>query len=70
VAYPGDGSTADGLMMSADQAMYASKRAGKDRVTTSGATVPATGRMVAISIEPGAKTPDGAAGRPGVASRG
>ena len=33
VAYPDDGRTADELMISADGAMYASKRAGKDRVT-------------------------------------
>jgi diguanylate cyclase (GGDEF)-like protein len=33
VAYPDDGTTADELMISADGAMYASKRAGKDRVT-------------------------------------
>jgi diguanylate cyclase (GGDEF)-like protein len=33
VSYPDDGTTADELMISADGAMYASKRAGKDRVT-------------------------------------
>ena len=33
VSYPDDGSTADELMISADQAMYASKRSGKNRVT-------------------------------------
>jgi diguanylate cyclase (GGDEF)-like protein len=33
VSYPGDGTTADELMISADNAMYTSKRAGKDRVT-------------------------------------
>jgi diguanylate cyclase (GGDEF)-like protein len=38
VSYPGDGKTADELMISADNAMYASKRAGKDRVT--GVSVP------------------------------
>jgi diguanylate cyclase (GGDEF)-like protein len=32
VAYPDDGQTADELMISADQAMYASKRQGKNRV--------------------------------------
>ncbi|HXG39786.1 MAG TPA: diguanylate cyclase [Candidatus Limnocylindrales bacterium] len=32
VAYPDDGRTADELMISADQAMYAAKREGKDRV--------------------------------------
>lgn len=38
VSYPGDGHTADELMISADNAMYASKRAGKDRVT--GVSIP------------------------------
>ncbi len=33
VAYPDDGRTADELIISADGAMYASKHAGKDRVT-------------------------------------
>ncbi len=33
VSYPGDGQTIEELMISADGAMYASKRAGKDRVT-------------------------------------
>jgi diguanylate cyclase (GGDEF)-like protein len=32
VSYPDDGRTADELMISADQAMYASKRSGKNRV--------------------------------------
>jgi diguanylate cyclase (GGDEF)-like protein len=38
VSYPDDGSTADELMISADGAMYASKRAGKNRVT--GVSIP------------------------------
>ena len=33
VAYPDDGRSADELIISADGAMYTSKRAGKDRVT-------------------------------------
>jgi diguanylate cyclase (GGDEF)-like protein len=48
VAYPDDGSTADELMISADGAMYASKRAGKDRVT--GVDVPGVSR----ASDPGA----------------
>jgi diguanylate cyclase (GGDEF)-like protein len=42
VAYPDDGRTADELIISADGAMYASKRAGKDRVT--GVSMPETSR--------------------------
>lgn len=38
VGYPGDGRTVDELMISADNAMYISKRAGKDRVT--GVSIP------------------------------
>lgn len=42
VAYPDDGRTADELIISADGAMYASKHAGKDRVT--GVPIGRTGR--------------------------
>ena len=42
VSYPDDGRNADELIISADGAMYASKRAGKDRVT--GVPAPRTGR--------------------------
>lgn len=43
VSYPEDGLTADQLIISADGAMYASKHAGKDRVT--GFPVATTGRQ-------------------------
>jgi diguanylate cyclase (GGDEF)-like protein len=42
VSYPDDGRTSDELIISADGAMYASKRAGKDRVT--GVPVPRSGQ--------------------------
>jgi diguanylate cyclase (GGDEF) domain len=42
VNYPDDGRSADELIISADGAMYASKRAGKDRVT--GVSIHRTGR--------------------------
>ena len=42
VSFPDDGRSADDLIISADGAMYASKRAGKDRVT--GARMARTGR--------------------------
>ena len=45
VSYPDDGNTADELMISADGAMYASKRAGKNRVT--GVDVPLDPPVVA-----------------------
>jgi diguanylate cyclase (GGDEF)-like protein len=45
VAFPDDGRTADELIISADGAMYASKRAGKDRVT--GVRMPGTERPAA-----------------------
>lgn len=41
VSYPSDGRTSDELMISADRAMYTSKRAGKDRVT--GVSIPING---------------------------
>ncbi len=50
VSYPDDGNTADELMISADGAMYASKRAGKDRVT--GVDMPAGEGMGATPTAP------------------
>jgi diguanylate cyclase (GGDEF)-like protein len=47
VSYPDDGRTADELMISADGAMYASKRGGKNRVTGVQLRVDETGTGVA-----------------------
>ncbi len=44
VSFPADGRSADELMISADEAMYASKRAGKDRVTGVSIPIRRTGR--------------------------
>ena len=60
VAYPDDGRSADELMISADSAMYVSKRAGKDRVTGVACRHPASaseaaavpGARVRCSIRP------------------
>jgi diguanylate cyclase (GGDEF)-like protein len=64
VSYPGDGRTADELMISADEAMYSSKRAGKDRVTGVSIPVGRGGR----DAGPGGGQPAGAVGDSGVAS--
>lgn len=46
VSYPTDGRTADALMISADRAMYVSKRGGKNRVAR------AAGEPTMVAIEP------------------
>ena len=71
VAYPDDGRTADELIISADGAMYASKRAGKDRVT--GVPMPAAGRPVDAGVaslrERHRPTTPAPTGRPGFSTR-
>jgi diguanylate cyclase (GGDEF)-like protein len=49
VSYPTDGRTADALMISADRAMYVSKRGGKNRVAR------ASGEPTMVALEPGGK---------------
>ena len=56
VSYPDDGRTADELMISADDAMYTSKRAGKDRVT--GVSMPVADRPTAGPRRPAAAAVD------------
>jgi diguanylate cyclase (GGDEF)-like protein len=57
VSYPTDGRTADALMLSADRAMYVSKRGGKNRVAR------ASAEPTMVSIEP--ELGRGTAGRAG-----
>lgn len=64
VSFPGDGRTADELMITADEAMYASKRAGKDRVT--GVSIPV--RRNGHGSAAGGGQAAGAIGDSGVAS--
>jgi diguanylate cyclase (GGDEF)-like protein len=64
VSYPGDGHTVDELMISADEAMYSSKRGGKDRVT--GVSIPI--RRSGRGSESSGGQAAGAIGDSGVAS--
>jgi diguanylate cyclase (GGDEF)-like protein len=64
VSYPADGRSADELMISADEAMYASKRSGKDRVT--GVSIPI--RRGGRGQDPGGGQSAGPVGGSGVAS--
>jgi diguanylate cyclase (GGDEF)-like protein len=56
VSYPADGRTADALVVSADRAMYASKRGGKNRVATPSAD---TGVMAVEADDPERSRPGG-----------
>jgi diguanylate cyclase (GGDEF)-like protein len=52
VAFPADGRDADELFISADQAMYSSKRAGKNRVTGTAPSGEPVGTAIPVAAEP------------------
>lgn len=55
VSYPGDGETADQLMITADEAMYTSKRSGKNRVMGVPVGDEATSRRSAVRTRTGSE---------------
>jgi hypothetical protein len=63
VAYPDDGRTADQLIISADQSMYASKRFGKNRVTAARSGPTRTTDLTAVPMGP-PESADGDADEP------
>jgi diguanylate cyclase (GGDEF)-like protein len=56
VTFPADGRSADALMIAADQAMYASKRRGKNRIVAYGGRGAAARRDRTSPVSPGGAT--------------